>query len=47
MFADLKTAAAHAGFSINDITEEGIVDELFGNAVLNGMPVQIKLAINT
>ncbi len=35
----LSVANAHAGVSVNDITDENRVDELSGNAVLNGVPV--------
>lgn len=39
-----KTAEQHAGVSVNDLTDEMIVDELSGNAVLNGVPVTIGAA---
>ncbi|WP_344804781.1 molybdopterin-dependent oxidoreductase [Allohahella marinimesophila] len=38
----LRTAQAHPGVSINDITDERVLDELSGNAVLNGVPVQLE-----
>lgn len=38
----LSVAQEHAGVSINDITDEQAVDELSGNAVLNGVPVVIN-----
>lgn len=38
----LSVAQEHAGVSINDITNEQVVDELSGNAVLNGVPVVIN-----
>ena len=34
-------AAAHAGVSCNDVTDEMILDELSGNAVLNGVLVSV------
>ncbi|MCB0579352.1 MAG: molybdopterin oxidoreductase family protein [Phaeodactylibacter sp.] len=37
----LKVANAHAGVSINDLTDETFVDELTGNAALSGVPVEI------
>jgi len=37
-----KVAQQHAGVSVNDLTDEMVVDELSGNAVLNGVPVWIK-----
>lgn len=38
----LRTAQSNAGVSINDITDDRVVDELSGNAVLNGIPVHIE-----
>ena len=38
-----KTAEAHAGVSINDLTDPGRYDRLTGNAVLNGTPVEVEL----
>jgi anaerobic selenocysteine-containing dehydrogenase len=35
-------AEQHAGVSVNDLTDEMVLDELSGNAVLNGVPVFIK-----
>lgn len=37
-----KVAQEHAGVSVNDLTDELVVDELSGNAVLNGVPVWIE-----
>lgn len=37
----ISTAEANPGISINDITDEQLVDELSGNAVLNGVPVTL------
>ena len=39
----LNTASSHAGVSVNDITDDQLVDELSGNAVLNGVPVRIEV----
>jgi len=39
-----KTAEQHAGVSVNDLTDEMVLDELSGNAVLNGVPVTIEAA---
>lgn len=39
-----KTAEQHAGVSVNDLTDETVLDELSGNAVLNGVPVSIRAA---
>ena len=36
-----QVAEAHAGVSCNDIMDEQLVDELTGNAVLNGVPVTV------
>jgi anaerobic selenocysteine-containing dehydrogenase/NADPH-dependent glutamate synthase beta subunit-like oxidoreductase/NAD-dependent dihydropyrimidine dehydrogenase PreA subunit len=38
----ISTAQAHPGVSINDITDEQLVDQLSGNAVLNGVPVTLQ-----
>ncbi|MFT4941046.1 MAG: anaerobic selenocysteine-containing dehydrogenase [Paraglaciecola sp.] len=35
------TAEKHAGVSVNDLTDEMVLDELSGNAVLNGVPVTV------
>ena len=37
----LRVAAAHAGVSANDLTDETFIDELCGNAALNGVAVTI------
>jgi anaerobic selenocysteine-containing dehydrogenase len=39
-----STAQQHAGVSVNDLTDEMVLDELSGNAVLNGVPVSIAVA---
>lgn len=40
----LDIAQAHAGVSINDLTDETLLDELTGNAALTGVEVVISLA---
>jgi anaerobic selenocysteine-containing dehydrogenase len=40
----LGVASAHAGVSANDITDELWLDELCGNAALNGVPVTVTQA---
>ena len=40
----LGVASAHAGVSINDLTDPAAVDTLTGNAVLNGVPVTVEAA---
>jgi anaerobic selenocysteine-containing dehydrogenase len=40
----LRVAAAHAGASSNDLADEHLVDALSGNAVLNGIPVDVTPA---
>lgn len=40
----LSVAAANPGVSMNDLTDPAIVDDLSGNAVLNGVAVKIKKA---
>ena len=39
----LSVASAHAGVSVNDLTDEGFLDELSGNAAVNGVPVTLCL----
>jgi anaerobic selenocysteine-containing dehydrogenase len=36
-----RTAESHPGVSMNDLTDDACVDELSGNAVLNGVPVRL------
>lgn len=36
-----RVAEAHAGVSLNDITNEKVVDELTSNAVVHGVPVKV------
>jgi anaerobic selenocysteine-containing dehydrogenase len=38
----LDVATQHAGVSINDLTDETVLDTLTGNAVFNGVPVSVK-----
>ncbi len=40
----LTVAAAHAGVNSNVLTDELVVDPLSGNAVLNGIPVELRPA---
>ena len=40
----MAVAEAHAGVSMNDLTDEMQVDELTGNAVLNAVPVTVRVA---
>jgi anaerobic selenocysteine-containing dehydrogenase len=40
--AQLSVAEQHAGVSINDVVDDQQVDELTGNAVLNGTPVEVE-----
>jgi anaerobic selenocysteine-containing dehydrogenase len=37
----MATAAAHAGANSNALSDELIVDAISGNAVFNGIPVQV------
>jgi hypothetical protein len=37
----ISVASAHPGININELTDEKVLDELSGNAVLNGVPVEI------
>ncbi|MEM6723528.1 MAG: molybdopterin dinucleotide binding domain-containing protein, partial [Bacteroidota bacterium] len=38
----MEVANAHAGVSVNDLTDEQYIDALTGNAVLNGVPVVVE-----
>ena len=40
----LRVADAHAGVSINALTDHAAVDALVGTAVLNGTPVEVAAA---
>jgi len=40
----LSVAAGNPGVSMNDLTDPALVDDLSGNAVLNGVPVSIEKA---
>jgi anaerobic selenocysteine-containing dehydrogenase len=42
--AAMTVAAAHAGTNSNVLSDETVVDALSGNAVLNGIPVEVTLA---
>ena len=35
-------AQAHAGVSLNDLTDDTLIDKLCGNAAVNGVPVQLE-----
>jgi anaerobic selenocysteine-containing dehydrogenase len=37
----LAVAQAHAGVSVNDLTDDAFVDAVSGNAALNGLPVRV------
>jgi anaerobic selenocysteine-containing dehydrogenase len=37
-----RVADAHAGVSINDLTDDAYTDQLSGNAALNGLPVTVE-----
>ena len=38
----LETAHDHAGVSVNDVTDDDLVDELCGTAAVNGVPVRVE-----
>jgi hypothetical protein len=38
----ISIAQASPGISMNDLTDEQLVDQLSGNAVLNGVPVTLQ-----
>jgi anaerobic selenocysteine-containing dehydrogenase len=41
---ELRVALRHAGVNSNELTDETLLDALSGNAVLNGIPVEISAA---
>lgn len=41
-----KIAQAHAGVSVNDLTDDTLIDTLSGNAAVNGVPVALE-AVHT
>lgn len=43
--AQLRVAQAHPGVSLNDLTDPLLLDELTGNAVLNGTPIHVQPAL--
>ncbi len=40
----MEVAAAHAGVNSNVLADESVVDQVSGNAVLNGIPVELRAA---
>jgi hypothetical protein len=40
----MRNAEQLPGVSMNDLTDPGVVEQLSGNAVLNGVPVTVTLA---
>jgi hypothetical protein len=40
----METASQHPGVSLNDITDELLTDPISGNAVLNGVPVTLRVS---
>ena len=38
----LEVAEAHSGASVNDLTDELLVDEISGTSVLNGVAVKVE-----
>jgi len=41
-----ETAKVHAGASINDLTDELLIDKLSGNAAFAGVPVEVEAMSN-
>ncbi len=41
-----KIAQAHAGISINDLTDDTLIDTLCGNAAVNGVPVVLQVIVS-
>ena len=42
----LRVASADPGASLNDLTDEALVDPLCGTARLNGVPVEVTPAVD-
>ena len=40
----MRVAAAHAGVPSNVLADDGVIDVASGNAVLNGIPVEVEAA---
>jgi anaerobic selenocysteine-containing dehydrogenase len=40
----MRVAEAHAHVSVNDLTDEQMLEPVVGNAVLNGVPVRVGAA---
>ena len=40
----MSVAGAHAGVNSNVLADETVVDPLSGNAVLNGIPIEVSAA---
>jgi anaerobic selenocysteine-containing dehydrogenase len=40
----MNVAEAHAGVSMNDVTDERRIDRMTGNAALSGVPVEVRSA---
>lgn len=40
-----RTAEAHAGVSINDLTDQKLIDVISGNAALSGVPVKVEKSV--
>ena len=41
----MQIAASHPGVSVNDLTDELLIDELTGNAAVNGVPVELAALV--
>jgi hypothetical protein len=37
-----KIAQEYAGVSVNDLTDDSLIDKLSGNAAVNGVPVKLE-----
>ena len=40
----IRVAEANAHVSVNDLTDEQQIEPVVGNAILNGVPVQVEAA---
>jgi anaerobic selenocysteine-containing dehydrogenase len=41
--ARMNVAGAHAGVSVNDLTDDQILDRLTGNAAFSAVPVEVTI----
>ena len=40
----MQVASAHPGINFNDLADDAVIEAVVGNAVLNGIPVELEIA---